>query len=94
VSFGVVFRVFLGRVKPDLVLFEEGIQFVAGCKAQKVLELGRGELAFPISLESNGFESGAGEVLAGGSQGSEKLVGEIEDELHGGSIAGKREECT
>src|ERR1700723_4769784 len=30
--------------------------------------------ASPISLESDGFASGAGEVLAGGRQGREKVV--------------------
>jgi hypothetical protein len=66
--------------------------------------VGRGEVALAESFESDGFESdgfesdgfesGTGEGLAGGSQGSEKFVGEIEEQLHGGSIAGKEGKST
>jgi hypothetical protein len=88
-SFPVAFQIFEGVFQFDAVILEKAIQLHAGLVTEEAAELCGRELVLAVSFEGDGFHGRAGEVLAGGSQGSEKLVGEIEDELHGGSIAGK-----
>jgi len=82
VSFAIPLQILPGVLQPDLMLLQEAVKFVARFKAQKAAQLSGSELALAVSFESNGFESGAGEILAGSSQGNGKLVGQIERKLH------------
>jgi hypothetical protein len=76
VSLAVLLQILPGVFQPDLVLFQESIQFVARFKPQETPELGSGKLALAVSLEGNGFECGTREILVAGSrQSSGELVG-------------------
>src|SRR4051794_30485078 len=93
VSLPVLFEVLPSVVQPNLMLLQESVQFIARFEAEQKTELGRCHFAFTVSLESDGFEGGAREVRSRGSQSSRKLIGQIECELHGPSIAKPSPEC-
>jgi hypothetical protein len=94
VSLPVLCEVLPSVVQPNLMLLQESVQFIARFEAEQTTELGRCQFAFTVSLESDSFEGGAREVRSGGGQSSRKLIGQIESELHGGSIAEASPECT
>jgi hypothetical protein len=66
VSLTVLFEILPGVIEPDLVVFEEAVEFVAGNKAEEAAELGGREFAFAVSFEGDGLEGSAGRVVVEG----------------------------
>jgi hypothetical protein len=94
VSLAVLFEVLPAVVEPDPALLEEAVEFMARLKAEDAAELGGGQPTFAVLFEGNRFESGTGEVRTGGGKGDGQLVGKIEGDLHGASIAKGGADCT
>jgi hypothetical protein len=80
----VAFKVFESVFEFDAVVFQEGVDLQAGLEAKKLAQKGGGDFAGAVGFEGEGFQRGAGEVLALRGESREKLVGKRDgDVLHG-----------
>ncbi len=83
-GFAVAFEVFEGVFQLDAVVFEEGVDLHAGLEAEELAQQGCGDFAGAVGFEGEGFQGGAGEVLALRGVGCEEFVWKRDgDVLHG-----------
>src|SRR5687767_5727893 len=87
VSLAVVLQILPGIFEPHPVLLQEAVECMARFEAEGPPQLGSGEFAFAVLFKGDGFEGGAGEVGAGGGESGRQLVGKVDGDLHGASIA-------
>jgi hypothetical protein len=84
VGFAVAFEVFERVFEFDAVVFQEGVDLHTGLEAEELTQQGCGDFARAVGFESEGFQGGAGEVLALGGEGCEEFVWKRDgDVLHG-----------
>jgi len=84
VAFAVAFEVFEGVFEFDAVVFQEAVDLRAGLETKQLTQQGGGDFARAVGFEGEGFQSGAGEILALRGESREKLVGKRDgDVLHG-----------
>jgi hypothetical protein len=77
----VAFEVFQCVFQLDAVVFQEGVDLHAGLKAKQLAQQGGGDFAGAVGFEGEGFQGGAGEILALGGESREKLVGKRDGDL-------------
>jgi len=84
VGLAVAFEVFQTVFQLNAVVLEEGVDFHAGVEAKQAAQLGSGDFAGAVGFERQGFQGGAGQVLALGGEGRQKFVWKRNgDVLHG-----------
>ena len=84
VAFAIAFEVFEGVFEFDAVVFQEAVDLRAGLETKQLTQQGGGDFARAVGFEGEGFQSGAGEILALRGESREKLVGKRDgDVLHG-----------
>lgn len=74
VGFAVAFEVIEGVFEFDAVVFQEGVELHASLKAEQMAQEGRRDFAGAVGFDGEGFQGGAGEVLALRGEGCEELV--------------------
>jgi len=83
-GFAVAFEVLDGVFQLDAMVFQEGVNLHAGLKAKELAQEGRRDFAGAVGFDGEGFQGGAGEILALGGESREELVGKRDgDVLHG-----------
>jgi len=65
VSLAIAFQIFESIFKLDTMLFEKTTNLHASLVTEQLPELVAGKLVFAVSLESDGFQSGAGRIPTG-----------------------------
>jgi|SRR5580704_1614868 len=84
VGLAVAFEVFERIFEFDAVVLEEGVDLHAGLEAEELAQQGCGDFAGAVGFDGEGFEGGAGEVLALRGEGCEEFVWKRDgDMLHG-----------
>ena len=72
-----------GRVRLNLMLLQEGIEFPARRDSEEDAELVGGEAALAVKLRGRWLRGRRGRVLASEREGGGQLIGDIERDLHG-----------
>ncbi len=85
-GFAVLLEVVDGVVVGDAVLLEELVDLHAGAIAEEALDLALVEMAGAVGVDGEGFEGGAGGVLAGGAELVGEGVRDVEGHLHGDRV--------
>ena len=75
-------RVFDGVVDPDLMRFQETVEFVACIEAKKAAQFSFGDVFFPVFLESKPFERAPGQIAAGSAEPGGDVVGNLNSHIH------------
>jgi|SRR2546422_3153025 len=64
VGLAVALEVFQAVLQFNAVVLQKGVDFHAGVEAKQAAQLGSGDFASAVGLERQGFQGGAGQILA------------------------------